>query len=83
MEMVRSTCDITTNPPTDDDIHDCQWNIPTDEFDWYPSNNLFDISSMEEEYRKNSNFHPCINIVESRILRAPPTIKCGDDLVIH
>ena len=38
---------------------------------------------MEEEYRKSSNFHRYINIVESRVPCTPPTIQYRYYLVIH
>ena len=38
---------------------------------------------MEEEYRTSSKFHRYINSVESRVPRAPPTIQCIYDSVIH
>ena len=34
---------------------------------------------MKEEYRTSSNFHWCINIVESRVQCAHPTIQCRYD----
>ena len=67
------------HPPTDNKLHKCQRILLSDEFDWDPSNNLFEISSMEEDYRTSSNFHRYIKIVEIRIPSAPPTIKCRDD----
>ena len=50
---------------------------------WDTSKNLFEISSMEEEYRTILNFYRCIHIVESRIPSAPPIIHCRDDSGIH
>ena len=38
---------------------------------------------MEEEYRTSSNFHRYINIGDSRVPCAPPTIQCRDYLGIH
>ena len=38
---------------------------------------------MEGEYRKSSNFHRYINIVENRVPCAPTTINCRDDSGIH
>ena len=38
---------------------------------------------MEKEYRTSSNFHRCINNVESRVPCAPPMIQCRYDLGIH
>ena len=38
---------------------------------------------MEEEYMKRSKIHCYINIVESIITSAPPTIQCRYDLLIH
>ena len=83
MTMEGSTCGLVTHPPTDDKLHECKNILLSDELDWYPSNNLFEISSMEEEYRTSSNFHRYINIVESRVPCAPPTIQCRDDSGIH
>ena len=57
MTMKGSTCGTITQPPTDDYIRECQKILLSDEFDWDPSNNLFEISSMEEEYRTSSNFY--------------------------
>ena len=71
------------HPPNDDELNKCQKIFLSDEFDWDPSENLFEISSIEEEYRKSSNFHRYINIVESRVPCAPPTIHCRDDSGIH
>ena len=62
------------HPTTDNTIHYYQQIILLDEFDWDPSNNLFEIYSMEEEHRTRSNFHHYINIAENRIPRAPPNI---------
>ena len=63
------------HPPNYDKIHDCKHILLSDEFDRYPSKNLFEISSMEEDYRTSSKFHRYINIVESRIPSAHPTIS--------
>ena len=38
---------------------------------------------MDEEYRKSSNFHRYIDIVDIRVPCAPPTIQCIDDLGLH
>ena len=38
---------------------------------------------MEEEYKTSSNFHQCINIVDSKVPCAPPRIQCRDDSGIH
>ena len=38
---------------------------------------------MEEEYRKSSNFHRCINIVNSLVTKAPPIIQLRHDSVTH
>ena len=83
MIMEGSTCRIITHRPTDNDLHECQNINLSDEFDWDPSNNLFKMSSMEEEYRTSSNFHRYINIFESRFPCAPPIIHCRYDLGIH
>ena len=83
MTMKGSTCGVFTHPPTDDDINEFQNILPSDEFDWDPSNNLFEISSMEEEYSKSSSFHLYINIFYSRVPCAPPKIQCRDDSGIH
>ena len=56
MIMQGSTCGIITNPPTDNKIHERQNIIPSDKFDWDPSNIFFEMSSMEEEYRTSSSF---------------------------
>ena len=83
MTMEGSTCGLVMHPPTDDNLRECQKIILSDEFDWYPSNNLFEFSSIEEEYRTSSNYHQYINIVESRVPCAPPMIQCRYDSVIY
>ena len=83
MVMEGSTCGIITHPPTDYHIHGCQRILLSDKFDWYPSNNLFEIYSMEEEYMKRSKIHCYVTIVEIIITSAPPTIQCRYDLLIH
>ena len=70
-------------PLTDDKIHDCQNILLSDEFAQDPSNNLFEISLMNEDYRTSSKFHCYINIVEKRIISAPATIECKDDSGVH
>ena len=82
MTMEGSTCGIITHTTTEIDLHECQNILMSDEFDWYPSNNLFETSSMEE-YRTSSNFHQYINIFDRRVPCAPPTIQCRYYLVIH
>ena len=83
MTMKGSDFRLITYPPNYDELRECQ-NIPLSyEFYWYPSKNLFEISSMEEEYRKSSSFRRYINVVDSRVTCAPPTIQCRDDSVIH
>ena len=52
MTMKGSTCGIATHPPTEDELHECQNILLSDIFYWDPSQNFFDISSMEEEYDK-------------------------------
>ena len=45
---------------------------------------MFEIYSIEEEYKTSSNLHQHINIVESIVpCAAPPTIQCKDDSGIH
>ena len=83
MKMGGSTYELMTHPPTDDELHECQNILLSDEFYWDTSKNLLEILSMEEEYRKSSNCHQHINISESRVPCAPPTIHCRDDLGIH
>ena len=65
MTMEGSTCGIITHPPTDYQIHGCQRILLSDKFDWYPSNNLFEIYSMEEEYMKRSKMHCYVTLVDS------------------
>ena len=79
MTMEGSTCGIIMHPPTDNELHECQNILPSDELYWDLSNNLFGISSMEEEYRTSSNFHQYINIVDSRFTCTPTTIECRYD----
>ena len=81
--MEGSTFVIVTHPSNDDKLHECQKIILSDEFYWDPSKNLFEIYSMEEEYRTRSSFHQYINIVESRVSCATPLIQCRDELGIH
>ena len=83
MTMERSTCGIVKHPPTNDELHGCQKMIISDEFYWDTLNNLFENFSMEEEYRTGSNFYRYINIVESRVPCALPTIQCIDNSGIH
>ena len=83
MTMEGSTCGLVTHPSTDNELHEYHKIILLYGFDWYPSNRLFEISSMEEEYRTSSNFHQYINIVESRFPCVPPKIQCRYDLGIH
>ena len=56
MTTEGSTCRLVTHPPNDNNIHECQKIFLSDEFYWDTSNNLFEMSSMEEEYRTGSNF---------------------------
>ena len=79
MEVIVLTSVIIMHPTTDNELQACQRILLPYEFDWNPSNNLFEISSMEEEYRTRSNFHRYINIIESRIPITPPTIQCIDE----
>ena len=83
MAMEGSTFGIVMHPPTYNEFHECQNIILSDEFDWDQSNNLLEISSMEQKYKSSSIFHQCINIVESRVPCAPPTIQCRYNLVIR
>ena len=55
--MEGYVCGIVTLRPTDDDFHEYQWMVLSDEIERDPSNNLFEISSLEEDYRTSSNFH--------------------------
>ena len=75
MKVEGSTCGIVMDPPIDKELHEYQNILLSDEFYWDPSNNLFEMSSMEEEYRTTSNFHQYINIVDNRVPYAPTTIK--------
>ena len=65
MELEGSSCGIVTHPLTDDDLHECQRILLSDEFDWDPSNNFFENSSIEEEYRTSSSFHRYINFFKA------------------
>ena len=60
METEVWTCGVLTHPPTDNNLHDCQQTLLSDEFDWYPSNILFGISSKEKDYRTSSNLSTII-----------------------
>ena len=82
-KMEGSTCGTVTNTSTDNDIHECQNSLLSDEFGWCPSKNLFEMSSMEEEYRKSSNFNRYVNIVVSRVPLDFQTMKCRYDLEVH
>ena len=55
--MKGSTYGLVTLPPTDNEPRELQRILIPDEFEWDPSNNLFGISSQEEEYIKGSNFY--------------------------
>ena len=79
MAMEVSNCVIITHPPTKNNIHEYQLILLSHEFDWYPSNILFGIYSLVEEYRTTSNFHPHINLIESIIIFVPPTIHCREN----
>ena len=57
MTIKVSTCGLVTHPPTYNELHECHNILLSDEFYCDPSKNLFEISSMEEEYRTSSNFH--------------------------
>ena len=46
-KMVGSTRGLITHPPNDNELGECQSIILSGEFYWDPSNNLFEISSME------------------------------------
>ena len=81
--MVLSNYGVITRPPTDDDLHEYQCILLSDGFYWYPSNNLFDISSMEEEYKTISNVHRFANIFVGIITSTPLTIQCIDESGIH
>ena len=72
MEMEVSNCGLITHPLTDDELHDCQQILLSDEFYWDTPNN-----------RTRSNFHRYINIVEIIIPSANPAIQCIYDLRIH
>ena len=71
------------NPPIEYGIHEFQQIILLDEFDWDLSKNLFQISSMEEEYRTSSNFHFCMNVFDIIIPSAPKTVQCIYDTGVH
>ena len=51
IKMEGSTCGIVTHPHTDKELCECQNILLSDGFYWYPSKNLFGISSIEEDYR--------------------------------
>ena len=57
MKMEGSTYGLVTHPPTDENLRECKNIIPSDEFYWDLSKNLFEISSMEEDYRTSSNLY--------------------------
>ena len=83
MTLEGLNCGLVTNPPTDNELHERQKYILSDEFDWDSWRNFFEISSIEEEYRTSSNFHWYINIFDSRVPCAPPEIQCRYDSGIH
>ena len=81
--MEGSTYGIITQPPTDDKIHEFQRILLPYEFDWDPSNNLFEMYSMEEEYRTSSNFNHYIDIYGRIIPIVPTNIHCIYQLRLH
>ena len=46
MATETSTFGILTHPTTEYELHECQWILLSDEFNWDQSNNLFKFSSM-------------------------------------
>ena len=60
--MKRYNCIIIIKPLTNNDIQECQRVLLSNEFDWDTANNLFEIYSLEEEYRKSSNFRQHVDL---------------------
>ena len=81
--MEVSTCGIVTHPHTDYWLHECQKILLPDEFDWYPSNNLFRFLQWRRSIGQVQISNRYIDIVEIRFLCAPPTIQCRDYSGIH
>ena len=79
MVMEGSTFGTITHPPTNNDVHEFQLIMISDNFDWVTANNLSEIYSLEEEYRTSSNFNFCINIVESVMTQVPLTVQCREN----
>ena len=76
MAMEGYTCRIFIHPPNESNIHELQCILISDEFEWDPSNNLFETYSLEKEYRKSSNSHCHANLAKIDIPCAPPNIQC-------
>ena len=63
--MAGSTCGFVTNPPTDDELYECQNILLPDEFDWDPSKICFEILQWRRSIGKVKYF-----ITTSILLRA-------------
>ena len=48
MSTDGSTCGLVTRPPNYEKLHECNHTSLSDEFEWYPPNNLFEISPLED-----------------------------------
>ena len=85
MNMNGSTCGFITRCPTDDELNpnNCRQIVLSDELKWNPSDNIFQISMMEEEYRySNMSSSRIINLVQSNIPCAPLITQIRNDVAI-
>ena len=63
-------------PTNNYNIHEFQFILLSDKFEWNPSNNLFEMSSLEEDYITSSNIHRHVNLFTINITCVPLTIQC-------
>ena len=83
MPMVRSTCGFINRYPTNDEIEICQHITISNEHDWYPQKNIFKISSMEEDQRRNMFNLRMINQVRSQTPCYQPVTYIQYEMDIH
>ena len=81
--MVGFTCGLIYWYSTDDNIETCRHITVSDEQNWDPSKQIFNISSMVEDQRRIVFNLRLINQVRSRTPCAPPVICIHDDMGIH
>ena len=83
ISMVGFTCGFISRYSTDDNIETCRHITVSDEQNWYPSKQIFNISSMVEDQRRNVFNIRLINQVRSRTPCAPPVTCIHDEMGIH